>query len=59
MKKNAEELMEECLRKYREIELLTVSGWKDETGELLHRILVEECSRIEEYLRIDREQNND
>lgn len=59
MKKNKEEIMAECLQKYREIDEMIASIWKDDTGKLLHQITNEECDRIEKHITVRREEEDE
>ncbi|MDO4413735.1 MAG: hypothetical protein Q4C20_01515 [Erysipelotrichaceae bacterium] len=59
MKKDKEELMAECLQKYREIDEMITSGWKDEAGKLIHLITAEECSKIEKYIAVCQEKEDE
>ena len=59
MKKSKEEIMAECLQKYREIDEMIALIWKDDTGKRLHQITSEECERIEKYIAVHQEQENE
>ncbi len=59
MKKEKEEIMTECLQKYREIDEMISTVWKDDIGKLLHQITNEECDRIEKHMTVLQEQKDE
>lgn len=59
MKKDKEEIMTECLQKYREIDEMISTVWKDDIGKFLHQITNAECDRIEKHMTVRQEQEDE
>jgi len=56
---NKDELIEECLRQYREIDEMVMKFWNDETGGMIHRIIDAECGKIEHHRLTHQEKTDD
>lgn len=59
MKRETEELMQECIAIYREIDEIIAHSWNDEAGCLIRKIMNDEKEKTETYFVIHQEQDNE